>query len=54
MIKIYDLSLELMNGATEPNPPKIEHSSHEEGINRLAKIAGINPEDFPEDTAFGK
>ncbi|HML38421.1 MAG TPA: cyclase family protein [Bacillota bacterium] len=52
MMQIYDLSVELMNDATEPNPPKIVHCNHEDGLSRLGKIAGINPEDFPEDTAL--
>lgn len=46
-MRLYDLSLPLMEGATEPNPPTIARSSHEAGIVRLGKIAGIAPEDFP-------
>lgn len=51
-MRIYDLSLPLKDGATEPNPPKIVRSPHEEGIHRLGKIAGISPDSFPEDTAL--
>jgi kynurenine formamidase len=36
-----------MNNAPEPNPPQITHSDHKAGTARLAKIAGIAPEDFP-------
>ena len=52
MYKIYDLSLPIKDGATEPNPPKITRSPHESGPARLGKIAGIQPEDFPYDTAL--
>lgn len=46
-MKIFDLSLPLKDGATEPNPPKIVRSPHTDGVVRLAKIAGIDPSDFP-------
>jgi kynurenine formamidase len=52
MSRIFDLSLPLLDGATEPNPPKIVHSSHEAGTARLAKIAGIEAEDFPGNMAL--
>ena len=52
MYKIYDLSLPLEHNATEPNPPSITRSPHESGPARLGKIAGIQPEDFPYDTAL--
>lgn len=52
MKKIYDLSLSLQEGATEPNPPKIQRSLHEAGIYRLGKIAGVEPEAFPNGQAL--
>ena len=50
--KLVDLSVSHMNGATEPFPPKIEHSDHAEGAHRLAKMAGIEPSDFPNTMAL--
>jgi kynurenine formamidase len=50
--KIVDLSVSHMNGATEPFPPKIEHSDHATGAFRLAKMAGLEPADFPEQMAL--
>jgi len=52
MFKIIDLSLPHENNATEPFPPKIEFSDHKTGAHRLAKLAGINAEDFPNSMAL--
>lgn len=52
MFKIIDLSIPHENNATEPFPPKIERSPHEKGVERLAKVAGIQPTDFPDSTAL--
>jgi kynurenine formamidase len=52
MSKIIDLSVCHENNATEPFSPIIEQSSHAKGVERLAKVAGIEPTDFPEDTAL--
>jgi kynurenine formamidase len=52
MYKIIDLSVCHENNATEPFPPTIEQSPHEKGVERLAKVAGIKPTDFPESTAL--
>jgi kynurenine formamidase len=52
MFKIIDLSLPHENGATESSSPSIEHSSHEDGVARLAKVAGLTPADFPFSTAM--
>ena len=47
MYKFIDLSVSHQNGATEPYPPKIEHSDHATGAKRLGKLAGIEASDFP-------
>ena len=52
MCKIIDLNVCHENNATEPFPPTIELSPHEKGVERLAKVAGIEPTDFPESTAL--
>ena len=52
MLKFYDLSVSHHNGATEPFGPSIEHSGHAAGALRLAKMAGIEPTDFPESMAL--
>lgn len=52
MYKIIDLSVTHEHNATEPNPPQITQSSHSEGAKRLAKIAGINSTDFPDESAL--
>jgi kynurenine formamidase len=41
-----------MNGATEPYPPKIEHTDHAFGARRLAKLAGVQASDFPDSLAL--
>lgn len=52
MYKFIDLSVSHHNGATEPFGPKIEHSDHAAGAYRLAKMAGIEPTDFPDTMAL--
>lgn len=52
MYKFIDLSVAHQNGATEPYPPKIEHSDHTTGAHRLAKLAGIEAADFPDTMAL--
>lgn len=52
MYKIIDISLPHENGGTEPYPPTIEFSSHEAGAARLAKLAGVSPDDFPHHMAL--
>jgi kynurenine formamidase len=52
MRKLIDLSVPHHNGATEPYPPKIEHSDHASGAHRLAKLAGIEASDFPDSLAL--
>jgi kynurenine formamidase len=52
MYKIIDISLPHENGATEPFPPKLEYSDHFKGAHRLAKLAGINANDFPDSMAL--
>lgn len=52
MARIIDLSVSHYNGATEPFGPKIEHSDHSSGAYRLAKMAGIEPADFPDTMAL--
>jgi len=52
MYTIIDLSVAHHNGATEPYPPVIQHSNHAEGAQRLAKLADINADDFPDGMAL--
>lgn len=52
MAKLIDLSVLHQNNATEPFGPKIEHSDHSAGAFRLAKMAGIEPTDFPDTMAL--
>ena len=47
MKRFIDISLPHENGGTEPYPPTIEFSDHKAGAARLAKLAGIEPTDFP-------
>jgi len=49
MKKIIDLSLPLENNASEPFPPEITYKGHRDGAERLGKLAGISPSDFPDD-----
>ena len=46
MTRIIDLSLPHQNFASEPYPPTITHTDHEEGARRLAKLANVDPGDF--------
>jgi kynurenine formamidase len=46
MSRIIDLSLAHQNYASEPYPPSITHTTHEEGGRRLAALAKIDPTDF--------
>ena len=46
MPRIIDLSLSHQNFASEPYPPSITHTTHEEGARRLAALAKIDPTDF--------
>lgn len=51
-MKIIDLSVPLEECASEPFPPKIEHMDHYIGAQRMAKLAGISPDDFPDSMAI--
>jgi kynurenine formamidase len=44
--RLIDLSLPHENFASEPYPPTITHTTHEDGAHRLAKLAKIEPTDF--------
>jgi kynurenine formamidase len=52
MLKFIDLSVSHQNGATEPYPPRIEHTDHAYGAERLGKLAGVEPSDFPDSMAL--
>lgn len=52
MYTIIDLSVAHQNGGTEPYPPIIKHSNHTEGAERLAKLANISADDFPDRMAL--
>lgn len=52
MVKILDLSVHLDGCISEPFPPKIEYMDHYIGAKRMAKLAGIKPEDFPDSMAL--
>ena len=52
MPRIIDLSLPHQNFASEPYPPSITHSDHREGARRLAKLAGVAPDDFKDGMAL--
>jgi len=52
MRKFIDLSVAHKNNATEPYPPKLEQTDHVFGATRLAKLAGIEPDDFPDRMAL--
>ncbi|MGB9879488.1 MAG: cyclase family protein [Anaerolineae bacterium] len=47
-MKIIDLSLPHENFASEPYPPEIVYFDHSAGSRRLAKLAGVEPSDFPD------
>ncbi len=51
-MKIIDLSLPHQNGASEPYPPKIEHTDHAFGAQRLSKLAGVQASDFTDGLAL--
>ena len=52
MTKIIDLSLTHQNFASEPYPPSISHTTHQEGARRLAALAQIDPTDFEDGMAL--
>ena len=52
MYRIIDISLPHENGATEPYPPVLEFSDHQAGAARLAKLAGVQAQDFPHGMAL--
>ena len=52
MTRIIDLSLPHQNFASEPFPPSISHTTHEEGARRLALLAKIDPNDFEDGMAL--
>ena len=52
MFRIIDISLPHENGGTEPYPPTIEFSDHTAGAARLAKLAGVEPDAFPNGMAL--
>ena len=45
--RIIDLSLPLENFASEPFPPSINYYDHKAGARRLARLANVDPSDFP-------
>lgn len=47
MYRLIDLSLPHENGGTEPYPPTLEFSDHSAGAERLSKLAGVEPDAFP-------
>jgi len=52
MLRIIDLSLPHQNFASEPYPPSISHTTHQEGARRLAALAKIDPTDFEDGMAL--
>ncbi|MGA2991381.1 MAG: cyclase family protein [Candidatus Korobacteraceae bacterium] len=52
MYRFIDLSVSHHNGATEPFPPKIEHSDHAGGASRLGKMTGLAASDFTDSMAL--
>ncbi len=52
MPKIIDLSVTTENDASEPFPPQIVYKGHKDGAERLGKLAGISPDEFPEGMAL--
>jgi kynurenine formamidase len=52
MRRIIDLSVAHRNGATEPYPPTLVQTDHAFGAQRLAKLAGLQPDDFPDRMAL--
>lgn len=51
-LRVYDLSLPIENYATEPFPPEILYTNHEEGTRRLGKPYGLATQDFPDGMAL--
>jgi len=51
-VRFIDLSVSHGYTVSEPYPAKIEHSTHSNGAIRLAKLAGIEPTDFPDTMAL--
>ncbi|MGB9867659.1 MAG: cyclase family protein [Bacillota bacterium] len=47
-MKIIDLSLPHENFASEPYPPEIVYFDHAAGARRIAKLAKVEPADFPD------
>jgi kynurenine formamidase len=47
-MKIIDLSVPTENDASEPFPPRITYKGHEDGAQRLGRLAGVEPGDFPD------
>ncbi len=52
MTRIIDLSVTHQNFASEPYPPIITHTTHQEGARRLAALAKIDPTDFEDGMAL--
>ena len=48
MIKIIDLSLPLEDSPSEPQPVKVLHLLHAQGVKRMAEYFGCQPQDLPE------
>ena len=51
-MKIIDLSTPIENDASEPFPPQIIYKDHANGAERLGKLAGIDPDAFPDRMAL--
>ena len=51
-MKIIDLSVPMINTAKEPQPPKIEYESHEQGAQQAATLLGLETTDFPDERAW--
>lgn len=47
MYRLIDISLPHENGGTEPYPPTLTFSPHAAGAERLSKLAGVEPDAFP-------
>ncbi|TVQ23174.1 MAG: cyclase family protein [Spirochaetaceae bacterium] len=51
-MKIIDLSTPIENDASEPFPPQIIYKDHANGAERLGKLAGVDPDAFPDRMAL--
>ncbi|MFW6291881.1 MAG: cyclase family protein [Spirochaetota bacterium] len=51
-MKLVDLSTPIENDASEPFPPQIIYKDHANGAERLGRLAGVEPEAFPERMAL--